>query len=321
MLVDIVSKNGNLLLNVVLRPDGTLDPEVETMLQQLADWTAVNGEAIYGTRPWLVFGEGAVKAKGGAFNENFTYSAKDIRFTTKGATLYAIALGWPDDNRITIRSLAKVEAINPNHVERAELIRNASMNMIQRVELLGFPGELKFTQTTNGLTVELPDKKLGDLTCSLRITGSNLQPAPLAVTEAAITPDSKNRLIFSADDAALHGENLKLEEQGGKPDIGFWDNGNEWVSWSAQGVKPGKYEINVVTATLFGDAKFVVEIGGQSITATPPASGGWGKFSTTALGTVEIKEAGNLVVKVRAADAATWKAINLNSVRLIPAAQ
>ena len=321
MLVDIVSKNGNLLLNVVLRPDGTLEPEVETMLQQLADWTAVNGEAIYGTRPWLVFGEGAVKAKGGAFNENFTYSAKDIRFTTKGATLYAIALGWPDDNRITIRSLAKVEAINPNHVERAELIRNASMNMIQRVELLGFPGELKFTQTTNGLTVELPDKKLGDLTCSLRITGSNLQPAPLAVTEAAITPDSKNRLIFSADDAALHGENLKLEEQGGKPDIGFWDNGNEWVSWSAQDVKPGKYEVNVVTATLFGDAKFVVEIGGQTITATPPASGGWGKFSTTALGTIEIKEAGNLVVKVRAADAATWKAINLNSVRLIPAAQ
>jgi alpha-L-fucosidase len=54
MLVDIVSKNGNLLLNVVLKPDGTLDPEVETMLQQLADWTALTGEAIYGTRPWLV---------------------------------------------------------------------------------------------------------------------------------------------------------------------------------------------------------------------------------------------------------------------------
>ena len=69
MLVDIVSKNGNLLLNVVLRPDGTLDPEVETMLHQLADWTAVNGEAIYGTRPWLVYGEGAVQARGGAFGK------------------------------------------------------------------------------------------------------------------------------------------------------------------------------------------------------------------------------------------------------------
>src|SRR5476651_2496400 len=107
MLVDITSKNGNLLLNVVLRPDGSLDPEVETMLHQLADWTAVNGEAIYGTRPWLLYGEGAVQARGGAFRENMTYSAKDIRFTTKGKTLYAIALGWPDDGKMIIKSLAK----------------------------------------------------------------------------------------------------------------------------------------------------------------------------------------------------------------------
>ena len=321
MLVDIVSKNGNLLLNVVQRPDGTLDPEVETLLSEMADWTAVNGEAIYGTRPWLVYGEGSVKAKGGAFNENFTYSAKDIRFTTKGETLYAIALGWPDDNQITIRSLAKTEAPDPNQVDRAELIRNASMNLIKSVELLGYPGELKFSQTTNGLIVELPDKKLSHLTCSLRIIGSNLKPAPVATTEVPVSPDSKGRIIFSADDAVLHGENLKLESRGGKSDIGFWDNGNEWVSWNAQDVKPGKYEINVVTATLFGDAKFVVEVGEQTINVTPPASGGWDKFSTTALGTVEIKQAGQLVVKVRAADAASWKAINLNSVRLIPVAQ
>ncbi len=71
MLVDITSKNGNLLLNVVLRPDGSLDPEVLTMLQQLADWTAVNGEAIYGTRPWLVLwrrgGEGQRRRLQGKF--------------------------------------------------------------------------------------------------------------------------------------------------------------------------------------------------------------------------------------------------------------
>ena len=83
MLVDIVSKNGNLLLNVVQRPDGSLDPEVEQMLAELAAWNAVNGEAIYGTRPWLVYGEGAVQAKGGHFNEDYTYIGQDIRFTTK----------------------------------------------------------------------------------------------------------------------------------------------------------------------------------------------------------------------------------------------
>jgi alpha-L-fucosidase len=306
MLVDIVSKNGNLLLNVVLRPDGSLDPEVDTMLHQLADWTAVNGEAIYGTRPWLLYGEGSVKAKGGAFHEDFQYSAQDIRFTTKGTTLYAIALGWPDNHQFAIRSLARTDDVTQNE--------------IHKVELLGYPGELKFTQTTNGLVVELPDQKVSDLTCSLKITGSNLKPAPAAVADGVITPDSKNRLIFSADDATLHGENLKLEEQGGKPDIGFWDKGDEWVSWRAKNVKPGVYAASVVTATLSGEAKFTVEIGDQRIASGPPASGGWDKFSTTSLGMVEIKQAGDLDVKVRATDPAAWQAINLNSVRLIPAA-
>ncbi len=84
MLVDIVSKNGNLLLNVVQRPDGSLDPEVETALEELADWIAVHGEAIYDTRPWLVYGEGGIRYKGGHFEEDFNYTAQDIRFTTKG---------------------------------------------------------------------------------------------------------------------------------------------------------------------------------------------------------------------------------------------
>ena len=75
MLVDIVSKNGNLLLNVVQRPDGSLDPEVEQMLKEMAAWNAINGEAIFGTRPWRIYGEGAVKAAGGNFKEDFAYSA------------------------------------------------------------------------------------------------------------------------------------------------------------------------------------------------------------------------------------------------------
>jgi len=80
-----VSKNGNLLLNVVQRPDGSLDPEVEQMLEQLAAWNAVHGEAIFGTRPWLVYGESTVKVKGGAFGEDFKYNAREIRFTTRAA--------------------------------------------------------------------------------------------------------------------------------------------------------------------------------------------------------------------------------------------
>jgi len=305
MLVDITSKNGNLLLNVVLRPDGSLDPEVETMLHQLADWTAVNGEAIYGSRPWLVFGEGEVQARGGAFKENFNYSARDIRFTTKGRTLYAIALGWPDNGRLLIKSLAKTD--------------DASANRIKRVELLGYKGRLKFTQTAEGLTVELPAKKLSDLTCSLRITGGNLKPVPIKPATMIVTPDDKGNLTFKADDATLHGEQLKLEEQGGKSCIGYWDKADEWVSWNAQVASPGSYQLSVVTATVSSDAKFVIEVGGQSVVVNPPLTGSWDKFGTTGLGQIEINQPGRLEVKVRSKDGAGWQPINLNSVKLTPA--
>ena len=165
MLVDIVSKNGNLLVNIVQRPDGSLDAEVERMLAQLAAWNAVNGEAIYGTRPWLVYGEGKVRAKGGAFAEDFPYTADDIRFTTKGKTLYAVALGWPEDGKLLIRSLAKPV--------------QGSGNAIAAVSLLGYKGNLDWKQTADGLLVALPAEKPCDYTCALKITGTALKPASL----------------------------------------------------------------------------------------------------------------------------------------------
>jgi alpha-L-fucosidase len=307
MLVDIVSKNGNLLLNIVLRPDGTLDPEVETMLHQLADWTAVNGEAIYGTRPWQVYGEGPVRARGGAFKENFQYTARDIRFTTRGDTLYAIALGWPEDNQIVIHSLAKTD--------------DAAQNQIQRVELLGREGGLHFTQTTNGLVVELPGEKTGDLTCALRINGSDLKPAPIPAQAVVITPDEKGRLFLDAEDATLHGERLRIEQQGGKPDIGYWDNAGEWVSWQAQIKKPGRYLLTATIAAANGPGEFIVQVGDQALPTRVPQTSGWDKFLTSELGTVNLAQPGEFTVQVRAKDPASWKPINLNCIRLVPAAQ
>jgi alpha-L-fucosidase len=306
MLVDITSKNGNLLLNVVLRPDGSLDSEVETMLHQLADWSAVNGEAIYGTRPWLVYGEGEVKAKGGAFKENYQYTAKDIRFTTRGKTLYAIALGWPDDGKFVIRSLAKTG--------------DAGVNKIKRVELLGYKGKLKFTQTADALTVELPDKKLSDLTCSLKISGGNLQPVLLPpATVLAVRPDANAGIILSATNAELHGSQIQLETQGDLPDIGYWFDGAEWVSWTVRIPKAGLFKVSATVATPNVDASFAIEVGGETISARAPMTGAWDSFKTIDLGQIKIKQPGDLVVKVRAQDAATWKAINLNSIQLAPA--
>ena len=304
LLVDIVSKNGNLLLNVVLRPDGTLDPEAEAMLHRLAAWTAVNGEAIYGTRPWLVFGEGAVKPKAGAFNEKFDFSAKDIRFTTKGATLYAITLGWPEENNILIRSLAQT--------------KDATQNKIEKVELLGHDGYLQFSQSKEGLTVEIPADAKPDLTCALRITGENFEPAPLPDMSALLTPDAKGGLTLNAGAAALHGTNLRLEQQGGKPDIGYWDDAADWVSWKVRLDQPGRYRVSATLASANGDAEFVVAIGDDTLDARATKTGGWDKFADYQLGTIEIKRAGQWTVSVRAKDEASWRPINLNSLRLDP---
>jgi hypothetical protein len=195
---------------------------------------------------------------------------------------------------------------------------DTEQNKIEKVELLGRDGELKFTQTTNGLAVELPGEKLSDLTCSLRITGANFKPAPLPELSTVVTPDAKGRLIFSADDAKLHGDNLKLEEQGGKPDIGFWDSATEWVSWSAHFDKPGAYLISATIASANGDAEFVVQAGGETVSARAPKTAGWDKFTTTDVGTVQIRQAGDVTVAVRAKDPATWRAINLNALRFTP---
>ena len=108
-LCDIVSKNGALLMNVGPKPDGTIHEEDRRLLLAIGDWLKVNGEAIYGTSPFAVYGEGPTKIVEGGFTdkEKRGYTPKDIRFTTKGGTLYAIALGAAEDGVTVIETLAK----------------------------------------------------------------------------------------------------------------------------------------------------------------------------------------------------------------------
>jgi len=156
-LVDIVSKNGCLLLNVGPRSDGTIPEEAQKVLLEIGRWLHVNGEAIYGTRPWKVYGEGPTQVVAGAFKDTagHPFTAEDIRFTTKGDALYAIALAWPASGKLTIRSLA----IGSPYLS----------GRIKSVALLGSKAPLKWDQTTEGLTVSLPAQKPSDLALALRI--------------------------------------------------------------------------------------------------------------------------------------------------------
>jgi alpha-L-fucosidase len=157
-LVDIVSKNGCLLLNIGPRPDGTIPEEAQRILLEIGRWLSVNGEAIYGTRPWAVSGEGPTQVVGGSFKDTAgkSFTAQDIRFTTRGNKLYAIALAWPENGRVTIESLATG--------------RPASPRQIESVRLLGSNLRLKWTQSAEGLTVDLPPQKPCDFAVALEIS-------------------------------------------------------------------------------------------------------------------------------------------------------
>jgi alpha-L-fucosidase len=301
MLVDNVSKNGNLLLNVVQRPDGSLDPEVEQMLHELADWSAVHGEAIFGTRPWLVYGEGTVKTKGGHFKEDFKYSSKDIRFTTKGKTLYAIALGWPSDGQLLVKSLS------------------APAGVVGSVSLLGYQDKLEWKQTADGLVVTLPTQKPSEYTVALRITGADLKPVPVPVVVEPLRPDAKGSLRLDAESADLHGNRIKQEANGAQSNIGFWDRADEWASWKVAFTQPGAYRVTARCAAPHPGTEFVFEVAGRQLVGKCPQTNGFTDYQNVDLGRIEIPQPGEQIVNARPRDAKTWKAINLNWVIIKPA--
>jgi alpha-L-fucosidase len=165
MLADIVIKNGNLMLSVPVRGDGTIDSDEEKIVGDIGAWLKVNGEAIYATRPWKIFGEGPATrnfAKGQFDGQRDTdtkpFTPEDIRFTQSkdGRTLYAIVLALPADGKITIKSLALNSAQWPEK--------------IGGVKLLGARGHLKFTRDENGLHLVLPEKMPGNIVFALKIS-------------------------------------------------------------------------------------------------------------------------------------------------------
>lgn len=155
-LIDIVSKNGNLLMNIGPRSDGTIPDEVQRVLLDVGAWLNLNGEAIYGTRPWRVYGEGPTKVASGSFHDEETrnFTSEDFRFTTKGEVLYAIGLAWPAKGEVVIHSLKPTLGSQP----------------VQNVSLLGSEGKVQFEQRADGLHVQLPGHAPAKYAYVLRLT-------------------------------------------------------------------------------------------------------------------------------------------------------
>ena len=155
-LVDVVSKNGNLLLNIPLPGHGRPDEDELAFLDKFGAWMAINGEAIYSTRPWKIAGEGPTQGGGTtAYGRLPQFAPGDMRFSAKGDALYAIALAWPTDGKLLIKALA---SNSPNY--RGE---------IARIGLLGSESNLIWSRDADGVTINLPEKPPCDFAYAFKI--------------------------------------------------------------------------------------------------------------------------------------------------------
>jgi alpha-L-fucosidase len=156
LLINVVSKNGNLLLNIPLPGHGKPDADEMAFLDKFGAWMALNSEAIYSTRPWKIAGEGPTQNAGNRpYGALPRFVAGDVRFTTKGDTLYAIALAWPVDGKLVIKSLA-----TDSPLYRGE---------IARIGLVGSESNLVWSRNPEGVTVSLPEKAPGDFAYVFKI--------------------------------------------------------------------------------------------------------------------------------------------------------
>jgi len=157
VLIDIVSKNGVLMLNISPKADGTIPENQKEVLLGIGKWLDQYGEAIYGTRPWHTYGEGPTKEPEGHFKHHqeflkIVYSSEDIRYTTKGNIIYAIILGWPDGKDEILFTAFSGQDLS-----------------IKDISLLGSDQKINWIRDETGLQASLTDEKVNDMAIVYKI--------------------------------------------------------------------------------------------------------------------------------------------------------
>jgi alpha-L-fucosidase len=314
MLIDIVSKNGNLLLNIPLHPNGSIDEQEQDILKGLGQWVAINGDGLYGTRPWAIFGEGpslrkkAAAHRFGGIADVEAFRPGDIRFVCKGDTeLFAFLMAWPQTGEITVRSLA-----TPYSNEAR----------IDSVKMLGTDKPLEFQHTADGLVVKLPKDQPCEHAWALRITGRALHSFSPPQVLHAIEPAADGSLLLGADDAMIHGRTPRVEKKpnADKSNIGFWDSASDWVSWRVRIPKAGDYRVTARVSSLDQATPFVVELDNQRVETESIPTKGWDEFVTVEIGQLTADEPGVHTLSVKPLSVETWKPIGLLEVKLAPVA-
>ena len=152
----------------------------------------------------------------------------------------------------------------------------------------------------------------------MKIIGENLQPVSVAQPSTAVCPAADGSILLLPGDAELHGTGIRVEAKHGHDYLAAWDRPEEWTSWGIQAPGKSAYEIDVVCSAAVREVEIRAELAGQELNDTVKKTTGWYDYQTLHLGKVALPAAGKFVLKLRAADAAKWKAVNIRSITMKP---
>lgn len=305
-LIDVVSKNGNLLLSIPIRGDGTLDDREEAFLEHMADWMEVNGECLFDTRPWHVYGEGAVRDNTGAvlYDSLDDVPLAEIRFTTKKGILYAMGFDWPTDGKLWIRSLAKPV--------------KGPAGTIERIGLLGHDGPLEWQRTDRALVVTLPKQPTSRHAFALEITGADLVAVPLPL-DTSIKPSADGQLVLGANRAMASGYSPSYRRRDRDDSIGSfgtWTDSCDSVSWQIDVPADAEYDVRISYGcqTNCAGSLFQLRVGDTAMDGKVRGTGSWQDFITEDMGVVRLPRGRATVSVVPKVE--RWNSIELQAVTL-----
>jgi alpha-L-fucosidase len=277
-LIDIASKGGNYLLNVGPTSQGLIPEPSVQRLKEVGRWMRVNGKAIHATTASPF--------------KRLPWGRCTKKITPDGAWLYLHVFSWPADGRLVVPGLK---------------------NRIKKAFLLAEKSDLPAQNSADGVVVTVPALAPDPIssTVVLRIQG--------ALDIESIVPlaqDDDGSISLMAADATLHGDTVKYENGDGKDNVGFWTNPQDWIDWTFQVTKPGRFKVTAEIAAQ-GAGSFQLVLGNQTLKGTAPVTGDYTRFRRIDLGTLEMAQSGKVSVAVKPI-AEGWQPINLKSMRLLP---